>query len=126
MNSNKFQQLSDMILSTDNKTIQDYSLEQDREIQEAIQRIFENISEMRNIKNRESKKKNIFLNATGRHEQYSDMMNSMQNLYNQLVDLKNTLEINNGVYDNQLATIQNTLNKLSDKVTIKNNAFNLF
>ena len=125
-NSSKFQQLSDMILSTDNRTIQEYSLEQDKEIQEAIQRIFENISEMRSIKNRESKKKNIFLNAAGRHEQYSDMMNSMQKLYNQLVDLKNTLQINNSVYDNQLITIQNTLNELSNKVTIRNNAFNLF
>lgn len=125
-NAKEFQEISDLILNTNSGSVSEYENEQNQKIAQAIQNIFNNISEMRDVKKRQNIKKQQYLNATERKQQYLDMMELLKQLYVELEDIKKTLNISAGVYEAQLRKVQNIINNLSNFKTINNKAFNQF
>ena len=107
----KFKIISDIIINTDSNDVAQYENNRDKEIAEAIQNIFTNISEMRQT----HKVRDINGNFKSKEQKIKDveiMQNIMQNLLNELTRLQNTLNVQEVAYADNLENIKNALNAL--------------
>lgn len=117
----RFEELAQLLLADGTSSLPaQYTDEQNKEISERIQNIFDNISEMRRIQRTSWQDMDA-------HVKHDLMLSQLQDLLSQLEVLKSTLSINSRAYEENLIAITNAIKALSNMKTLgSHNAFTDF
>ncbi len=118
-----FKELADLLIADSTSELPaQYENEQDRKINESIQKVFETISTMRKIK----KGKNNSGSYMSSKEQHDRMQEELKSLSSQLSRLQSTLKIKSAAYEDNLQKIENAIMTLNKMKSLNNNSFNQF
>lgn len=117
----QYKEISDAIYGSDG-VISAYTSQQNEEVAEAIEAVFENISEMREV----HKSKNDDGTWKNSRQQYNEMNSLLIDLEGKLEALSSQLSIQSAVYEADVKQIKDVISRLKGMKTIGNRAFKDF
>ena len=121
----KFKIISDVIINNDENAVGEYTAEQDKEVGAAIQRIFENISEMRHT-HRARNTEGQWKTKEQKLQDVKQMQSIMSKLIFELEQLQTSLNVHEVAYADNLERIRNALIALEGATGFQRAGFKRF